>query len=210
MMRTNFQKSLLLYTFFVIIGIVGMVISKKGKIINSIDIIIQEVGWVIGLIALFISIFLLHKIFVFKSITDLPNWVKPIVHFFSITFISMFLVGSLIIINNCKKEKILLSVKIIDAYERLPKQDYKYSFSYSRYYIKFIDLATKSTYHAQVTEQLYDDALLQKIEVENATDLSKGLNKETVAFMKKYNIKLPKQKKYVVLKISKGLLGFWI
>lgn len=121
MMRTNFQKSLLLYTFFVIIGIVGMVISKKGKIINSIDIIIQEVGWFIGLIALFISIFLLHKIFVFKSITDLPNWVKPIVHFFSITFIGMFLVGSLIIINNCKKEKILLSVKIIDAYERLPK-----------------------------------------------------------------------------------------
>ena len=41
MMRTYFQKSLLLYTFFVIIGIVGMVISKKGKIINSIDIIIH-------------------------------------------------------------------------------------------------------------------------------------------------------------------------
>lgn len=211
MVLSKFQKTLIVYTLFIILGIVGTYLSKQGIIINSMDILISETGMFIAPIAIIISLLYLHKIVVLKEVKEMPIWGKVLLHSFSVVFIGWGIIGALIIINKTqgKDAQVTLSVKITDAYSRAPKNDYKYSYSYTRYYIKFIDVSTKKNYRIQVREDFYNSALIQKAGVENTQMFKQNLSTETIKFMKENNVKLDEPKQYVELTIPIGALGFW-
>lgn len=210
-MLTKFQKILVVYVLFVSTGIVGTYLSQQGVIVNSMDIIISEVGLFVAPIAIIISLLLLHKMVVFNEVEEMPWWGKMLLHVFSVTFICSGIIGVLIIVNKTRSKgaKEVLYVQITNAYSRAPKNDYKYSYSYTRYYIEFTDIATKKNYRIQVHEDFYDSALIQKIEVENTPQFDQDLTEETKKFMKENNVQLSKPKQYVELNIPVGGLGFW-
>ena len=210
-MRSNTTKIILVYAIFLIVAIMGINMARKGQIINSFDILMNTIGIYIGFVGVLLSVLFLHIFFINEEFKALPMWVKILLHFPSIVFISWGIAGGLISINILFSEgkKELINVKIIDSYERLPKNDYKYSYSYSRYYLDFIDLKTNKQYHTQVHENFYDDARLQKIAADNYQDINQSLSKETLEFMRENNVKIPEQKKFVTLQIPVGYLGFW-
>jgi len=204
-------KAFFLYALFIINGIIGMRVNLQNNIINAFDLLIQQTGLYIAPIGTILSIYFLHRVFVFKEFTLLPLWGKILIHCFSIIFVSWGIAGFLSTVNRTfsegKTEKI--SIEIIDNYKRAPKNDYKYSYSYTRYYIRFIDIQNNKEYLIQVREDFYDSILMQKSEVKIAREAKKYFTTDLMKVYEKNGIKPPKFKEYVELTIPIGVLGLW-
>lgn len=206
-MLSKTQKLLFLYVLFILTGITGMHVNLQSKIINSFDLLIQQIGLYIVPIGIVLSIYFLHRVFIFKEFTLLPIWGKIVLHCFSIIFISWGIAGFLSSVNRAfskgKTEKKI--IKIIDNYKRAPKNDYKYSYSYTRYYVRFIDIKTQKEYLIQVREDCYDSLLMQKSETQMAKEAKKHFATD---LMNENEINYPRFKEHVELVIPIGALGF--
>ena len=199
-----------IYLLFIALGIIGIITGRKGDIINSFDLVMGTYYLIFILIATVFSLLFLHVFFKFNAFKELPIYGKIIIHLFSIVFISWGTSGGASMINDVQSTSESIPIEILDAYEKEPKNEYKYSYSYSRYFIVCKLIETGEEFTIQVSEGLYENLLAQKQAMEYGTlDLS-GLNEETKAFMQANDIPLPKQPEEVILHVKTGLLGIWI
>ncbi len=199
-----------IYLLFIALGIIGIITGRKGDIINSFDLVMGAYYLIFILIATAFSLLFLHVFFKFNAFKELPVFGKTLIHLISIALISWGTTGGASMINDVQSTSESIPIEILDAYEKEPKNDYKYSYSYSRYFIVCKVIETGEEHSIQVSEGLYENLLAQKQTMEYGTfDLS-GLNEETKAFMQANDISLPKQPKDVILQVKTGLLGIWI
>lgn len=201
---------IVIYILFIAIGIIGIITGRKGDIINSFDLVMGTYYLIFIPIAAVLSILLFHVFFTFNAFKELPLFGKILIHLMSIALISWGTAGGATLINDSQSKREAVPIGILDNYEKAPKNDYKYSYSYSRYFIVCKVIETGEEFTIQVSEELYENLLAQKQIMEYGTlDLS-GLNEETKAFIQANDIPLPKQQKNVILPVKTGLLGIWI
>jgi hypothetical protein len=201
---------IVIYVLFIAIGIIGIITGRKGDVINSFDLLMGTYYLIFIPLAAVLSILLFHVFFRFNAFKELPLFGKILIHLMSTALISWGIAGGASLINDSQSKHEVIPIEILDKYEKAPKNDYKYSYSYSRYFIVCKVIETGEECTIQVSEGLYENLLAQKQMMEYGTlDLS-GLNEETKAFIQANDIPLPKQPKDVILRVKTGLLGIWI
>lgn len=212
-MLSNSSKLIFIYITQVIIGIAGIYTSRQGTIINSFDLLVTAIGLYVAPASLLLSLIVLHKLYPFNELKSFPLVAKILLHAISIVFISWGIFGALILTNKLlsKGEKETIQIEIISNYVRLPKTDYKYSYSYSRYYINCRNLKKNKTYFMQVNEGLYNWLIEEKRNVDISKQINLSLTKETEEFIKNNKVKLqtPKTKQSIELSIPIGGIGLW-
>ena len=201
---------IVIYILFIAIGIIGIITGRKGDVINSFDLLMGTYYLIFIPIAAVLSILLFHVFFRFNAFKELPLFGKILIHLMSTALISWGTTGGASLINDAQSTSESIPIEILDAYEKAPKNDYKFSYSYSRYFIVCKVIETGEECTIQVSEGLYENLLAQKQAMEYGTfDLS-SLNEETKAFIQSNNVPIPNQPKDVILPVKTGLLGIWI
>jgi hypothetical protein len=147
------------YVLFLAIGILGMILSPKNVVINSIDLIIYGYYYVVVPIAIVISILFLEIIFRHPEFMKQHIAIKALIHIFSIVFICWGILGSLNFANKIpsKSKPYVLTGNIISLYKKIPSNNnVKRTYDKTRYFVTLLETNTQKEYDLQIAETLYD------------------------------------------------------
>jgi hypothetical protein len=150
---------IIFYMLFVIIGILGMILSPINIVINSIDLIIYHYYYLVVPIAIVISILFLQIVYRHPEFMKQHIAIKSLIHIFSILFICWGILGSLNFANKItsKSKPYVLTGNIISLYKKTPsKNNVKRAYHKNRYFVTLLETSTQKEYDLQISEILYD------------------------------------------------------
>lgn len=194
--KTRSSKLLIgIYAIFLIVGLLGVIVVKKGTVLNSFDLMINASWYFVLPAAIVLSVLLLHIIAKNPRFVALKLALKLFLHALSVVCLSWGIFGGMNYIN--KMDQYANDHEMKGALIELRKQEpanigLKNTYKETRYFISFRDASSQRDYTFEIGEKLYESFDYPAISIDFE------LNGEAIT----------EKPREVNISLKKGCLGF--